>query len=182
MTSTTSHDEVSVEALPDAWQCNDPSDNGTVQPDSIQATFDLNVDPLLALHDGPHVHSMAKLRTFLSEERDVPNSYTIRDIRHRYVLWKSDGVLHNFGPTDMSSLIRLLGTLSILPSTKPLGLFHSHSRAFHMPPSAFVPHWRFLATVFRDKRYALRYPLLPSDRYWMMRAHLAGFFERVESG
>ncbi|KAI1797240.1 hypothetical protein LXA43DRAFT_1089124 [Ganoderma leucocontextum] len=122
---------------------------------------------------------MAKLRAFLSEERDIPHSYTIRDIRHRYVLWKSNGALHNLSPTDMSSLIRLLGTLSIPPSTTPLGLFHTHPRASHMPPS--VPHWRFLATVFRDKRYSLRYPLLPSDRYWMMRAHLAGFFERVQS-
>ncbi|KAM5531013.1 hypothetical protein V8D89_015340 [Ganoderma adspersum] len=124
---------------------------------------------------------MAKVRAFLSEERDMPHPYTIRDLRHRYVLWKSNGVLHHFSPVDMSSLIRLLGTLSISLPTKPISSFHTHPRTSHMPPSAFVPQWRFLTTVFRDKRYSLRYPLLPSDRYWMMRAHLAAFFERVQS-
>ena len=174
------HDRINAEALPeDPSPRKDLLDCPTVRADVISATFDVSTDPVLALQDGSHVRSMAKVRAFLSEERDMPHPYTVRDLRHRYVLWKSNGVLHHLSPVDMSSLIRLLGTLSISPPTKPIGSFHTHPRASHMPPSAFVPQWRFLATVFRDKRYYLRYPLLPSDRYWMMRAHLAAFFERV---
>lgn len=160
---------------------NDSSSSTTGQAGAVPAAVDLNPNPLLALQDGPHVRSMAKLRAFLSEEQEILPPYTIRDLRHRYVLWKSSGVLHNLSPMDMSSLICLLGTLSISPSTKPLGSLHTHPRASHMSLSVVVPQWRFLATVFRDKRYSLRYPLLPSDRYWMMRTHLAAFFEQVQS-
>ena len=51
-----------------------------------------------------------------------------------------------------------------------------------MSRSTYAPHWDLLTTIYRDKRYSLRYPLPPSDRYWMMRAYLAMFLERGSSG
>ena len=130
----------------------------------------------------PHLQSMTKLRAFLSDATDVPRAYTARDIRHRYLLWRSQGVLHNLSSTDISSLIRLLGTLSLSTSNELYSSIHSHPRVSHMSRSAYAPHWDLLTTMYRDKRYSLRYPLPPSDRYWMMRAYLAMFLERGSSG
>ncbi|TBU43773.1 hypothetical protein BD309DRAFT_863645 [Dichomitus squalens] len=124
---------------------------------------------------------MAKLRAFLSGVPDVPRTYTIRDIRHRYLLWKSHGVLRNLSPMDISSLICLLGTLSLSTSTVPYSTLYSHPGAPLMKCPTYNPPWELLATLFCDKRYSLRYPLVSSDRYWMMRTYLARFSERASS-
>ncbi|KAI0707413.1 hypothetical protein C8Q76DRAFT_800739 [Earliella scabrosa] len=121
---------------------------------------------------------MARLRALLSRQ-DAPPSLTVRDIRHRYALWKSSAVLNDLRSDDMSSLIRLLGTLSVSEYGKPPHIPHSHPHALHMPKTNFAPHWEFIERIGHDKRW-LRYPLLPSDHYWLMRAALARYTAQTD--
>ena len=127
----------------------------------------------IATFEPPHVRSMARLRALLSRQDALP-SLTVRDIRHRYALWKSSAVLNDLRSDDLSSLIRLLGTLSVSEYGKPQHIPHSHPHALHMPRTNFAPHWEFIERIGHDKRW-LRYPLLPSDHYWLMRAALARY-------
>ncbi len=126
------------------------------------------------------VNSMGKLRDFLSSQPN-PRPMTVREIRHRYQFWKTHHVLHKMTSLELSSLIRLLGTLSISEYGHPQTSLYTHPRASQMPESTFVPHWTFLKQVGKDKRW-LRHPLLPSDHYWLLRAYLALFWEQVQTG
>ncbi len=130
--------------------------------------------------ESPHVRSMAKLRAFLFDQ-SAPWLFTVRDIRHRYTLWKSAGVLRDLRSEDLSALICLLGTSSASETRKPHASPHTHPRAFHMPKSASAPYWQFIERIGQDKRW-LRYPLLPSDHYWLMRAALARVSEFMQTG
>ncbi|KAI0787775.1 hypothetical protein C8Q74DRAFT_1196813 [Fomes fomentarius] len=122
---------------------------------------------------------MAKLRAFLFDQSS-PWLFTVRDIRHRYTLWKSAGVLRDLHSEDMSALICLLGTLSTSELRKPHASSHAHPRAFHMSKAASAPYWQFIERIGQDKRW-LRYPLLPSDHYWLMRAALARVSEFMQT-
>ncbi|TFK94041.1 hypothetical protein K466DRAFT_477410 [Polyporus arcularius HHB13444] len=122
---------------------------------------------------------MGKLRDFLSSQPN-PRPMTVREIRHRYQFWKTHHVLHKMTSLELSSLIRLLGTLSISEYGHPQTSLYTHPRASQMPESTFVPHWTFLKQVGKDKRW-LRHPLLPSDHYWLLRAYLALFWEQVQT-
>ena len=182
----TTHYSTSSIPILDASASNTGAHGNQDSTDGIIAEGSANCNPRLpasshlhppvscsALPEPPHVASMAKLRVFLSDEL-VVQPMTVRDIRHRYILWKSTGVLEDLRSDDMSNLIRLLGTLSTSESGRPHDSPHVHPRAFNMAQSTFVPHWDLIERIGQDKRW-LRYPLLPSDHYWLMRAALARF-------
>lgn len=148
------------------------SDNCSALPEN--RTPDISVDAL------PHVSSMRKFCVFLSSQ-ETPRIYTIRGIRSRYTLWASQRVLHDLGSQDMSSLIRLLGTLSTAVFGQPLDGLHTHPRALQMPFNSFAPHWDLISHIVAHKRW-LRYPLYPSDHYWLLRGELTRFWEHQNSG
>ncbi|KAI0714298.1 hypothetical protein C8T65DRAFT_738765 [Cerioporus squamosus] len=122
---------------------------------------------------------MDKLRDFLSSQSN-PRPMTVREIRHRYNFWKTHRVLDKMASLELSSLIRLLGTLSISEYGHPQTSRYTHPRASQMLQSTFAPHWTFIKQIGKDKRW-LRYPLLPSDHYWLMRAYLALFWEQLQT-
>lgn len=128
----------------------------------------------------PHYNSMAKLRAFLSPH-EVPYVRSIRDIRSRYTLWASKGVLGDLGAEDMSLLICLLGTLSINKHGEPIAGSYVHPRATEMPRNAFGSHWKMVSLIAGHKRW-LKYPLLPSDHYWLFRLSVTRFEEEVKKG
>ncbi|KAI0649388.1 hypothetical protein C8Q79DRAFT_904457 [Trametes meyenii] len=126
---------------------------------------------------------MEKLRAFLFQKdthNDSPR-YTVRTIRHRYLTWKRERVLHHLGPREMSALIILFGTLSTSTPGQPSNNIFARRHRIDMPESDFAPHWDLVLGICQDKR-RLQYPLLISDTYWLMRARLAGFLQRVDSG
>ncbi|KAI0833323.1 hypothetical protein BC628DRAFT_1308336 [Trametes gibbosa] len=126
---------------------------------------------------------MARLRAFLDSESLGYDSrkYTIRQIRHRYVLWKRDGVLHLLGPRCMSSIVCLLGSLSLSDPGNPSNSFHTHPRQSDMPASNNAPHWDMVVAICQDKQ-RLHFPLLTSDRYWLMRAHIVRYRDCITCG
>ncbi|KAI0635804.1 hypothetical protein C8Q77DRAFT_1052554 [Trametes polyzona] len=119
---------------------------------------------------------MAQLRAFLDADilGNESRRYTVRQIRHRYMLWNHDGVLHHLGSRYMSALICLLGSLSIAVPGKLPSSPHTHRRLPDMPVSNYVPHWNLVIRIGRDKQ-RLRYPLLPSDHYWLMHAYTSQY-------
>ncbi|KAI0368685.1 hypothetical protein BV20DRAFT_947649 [Pilatotrama ljubarskyi] len=125
---------------------------------------------------------MAQLRAFLDAATLHENSrrYTVREIRHHYLTWKREGVLHHFGPHHLSSLISLLGSLSIASPGKRPDALHTHGRLSDMSEIDYAPHWDLVLGMCGDKR-RLRYPLSTSDIYWLMRAGIARFWEHTES-
>ncbi|EIW57437.1 uncharacterized protein TRAVEDRAFT_48476 [Trametes versicolor FP-101664 SS1] len=125
---------------------------------------------------------MAQLRVFLDLDTLHDNSrrYTVRHIRHRYLLWKRENVLQHLEPRYMSSIIRLLGSLSMSTPGKPFNSLHTHPRLPDMPESNYTPQWDMIIMLCQDK-HRLRYPLWTSDRYWLMRARIAKFREHAET-
>lgn len=136
-----------------------------------------------ASQDAPHQSSMAQLRVFLDLDalHDDSRRYTVRHIRHRYLLWKRENVLHHLEPRYMSSVIRLLGSLSISTPGKPFNSLHAHPRLPDMPESNYTPQWGMIIMLCNDKQ-RLRYPLWTSDRYWLMRARIAKYREHAATG
>ena len=123
---------------------------------------------------------MAKLRAFLSLHEASP-ILSPRQIRHRYILWAEQGVLGDLGAKDMSLLVRLLGTLSTSKSTQVSKDLYVHPKAAQMPESAFGDHWDLITQVVAHKRW-LKYPLYPSDHYWLLRRDIARFWKHFRDG
>ncbi len=144
-------------------ETNELADAGENSPDNAHAAF----------QDAPYQSSMAQLRVFLSLKtlHDDSRRYTVRHIRHRYNLWKRENVLHHLGPRCMSSIICLLGSLSMSTPGKPSNSLHSHPRLPDMPESNYTPQWDMVIMICQDKR-RLQYPLWTSDRYWLMHASI----------
>lgn len=159
-------------SAPLSEKADEPTVSNMVLPDNTPA----------ALQEAPHRSSIAKLRTFLDAEslHDDSRRYTVRHIRHRYLLWKHENVLHHLGPFHMSSIIRLLGSLSISDPGKPFKPLYSHRRLPDMPESNYGPHWDTIIMICRDKQ-RLQYPLSTSDRYWLMRARIGKYQEYAET-
>ncbi|KAI9057261.1 hypothetical protein FKP32DRAFT_1584237 [Trametes sanguinea] len=124
---------------------------------------------------------MIPLRAFLSRRNldDDSQRFTIDEIRYLYFLWKRQGRLHFLGPQTLSSLIRLLGSLSLSHHDKPYSSIWGHPRLADMPQDSFDSHWELLMEICRDKQ--LYYPLCTSDLYWLMRARIARFWEYNEA-
>ncbi|KAI0671477.1 hypothetical protein C8Q78DRAFT_972714 [Trametes maxima] len=126
---------------------------------------------------------MEKLRVFLFQQNEHSDllRYTVRTIRHRYLTWKRDKVLYHLGPREMSALIVLFGTLSTSAPGRPPNNIFARRHRIDMPETDFAAHWDLVVGIYRDKR-RLRYPLLVSDHYWLMRARLAGYLDHVNLG
>lgn len=124
--------------------------------------------------------SMGKCRDFLSTKPN-PLPLAVHELRNRYKFWRAKRVLGHMTSSELSSLICLLGTLSISEYGHPQASPYTHPRAFQMDEFAFAPHWAFIEEIIHDKG-RLRYPLLSSDHYWQMRAHLARFWVQVQIG
>ncbi|RPD59999.1 hypothetical protein L227DRAFT_502476 [Lentinus tigrinus ALCF2SS1-6] len=122
---------------------------------------------------------MGKCRDLLSPQPN-PLLLTVRDIRNRYHFWKTTHVLNKMSSTELSSLICLLGTLSISEYGHPQTSSYTHPRASQMQASTFAPHWAFIEEIVGDK-HRLRYSLLPSDHYWLMRAYLVQSREHLQN-
>ncbi|KAH9856586.1 hypothetical protein C2E23DRAFT_721833 [Lenzites betulinus] len=126
---------------------------------------------------------MSQLCAFLGSKTLSPESrrYSVRQIRHRYFVWKREGVLHLLGPRYMSAIICLLGSLSLATHEPSPNSPHTHPRQTDMPASNRAPHWNMIIRICQDKE-RLHLPLLTSDRYWLMHAHIVRFREYTASG
>ncbi|KAI0775318.1 hypothetical protein BD413DRAFT_662612 [Trametes elegans] len=153
-----------------------------LQPMEVDAHLVGNSAASPRLPTGPHVSSMAELHAFLNVKklrRDTPR-YTVRKIRHRYMTWKTDGVLHHLSAHDMSALICLLGSLIVSVPGRPRPSSHSHRRLHDMSATASHPRWELVLGICRDKQQ-LGHSLFTSDLYWRMRGLIARFEENAAS-
>ncbi|KAI0359988.1 hypothetical protein OH77DRAFT_1394477 [Trametes cingulata] len=125
---------------------------------------------------------MAHLRTFLDSVtlHDDCRRYTVREIRHCYLTWKREGVLRHFGPLHLSSLISLLGSISMTSPGRCTSSLHTHRRVSDIPAADREPHWDLVLTICLDKQ-GMQYPLSKADVYWLMRAHISRFWEHADS-
>ncbi|KAI0749428.1 hypothetical protein C8Q80DRAFT_1269311 [Daedaleopsis nitida] len=71
-------------------------------------------------------------------------------------------------------LICLLGTLSTVGLSSGHPTPNGHTRAVETLHPTALPQWDFIEQVIDDK-HRFQYPLLPSDRYWLIRALLTRF-------
>ncbi|KAI9000605.1 hypothetical protein BD414DRAFT_451072 [Trametes punicea] len=154
---------------------------GTTTADGVAVHhIERPADPSAFSTERIHASSLERLRSFLHDHSldDPMSPYSARQIRHRYLLWKREGSLRHLSSHDMSSLISFFGTLSMSTPGKPYKSIYAHRRLPDMPEVSFCPHWHLVLGICRDKQW-LRYPLLQSDLYWLMRARLVRFWEHV---
>lgn len=103
-------------------------------------------------------------------------SITVHDIERYYHDSQAE-----FSASNMSDLIRFLGTLSLRHSGDLPSSSYLHPGACSMLGNTKDVHWDFIERIVGDK-YRLQYPLFLTDRYWLMRGSLAKFWQQVQTG
>ena len=129
------------------------------------------------------VHDLAFLVSQRNAKSPSPKLQTPRGIKSFYRAVKEKGLLNELTSDELSSLIRLFGSLSILPSWegRQTGIQDDDADAFAWHPLARTlydhqtsgrrTHWRFVLLVAEDKM-SRGLGLEESDSYWLMRAAL----------
>jgi hypothetical protein len=111
---------------------------------------------------------LTSLRVFLSRSNmvsPVPQKYTVNTLKSLYTTIKAQSQLAQLGSGRISSLIRLLGSLSLSHATEI-------EPSLNMGGKPDGSDWHFVLTVANDKQ-RLGKRLSNADRYWIMRAELA---------
>ncbi|KAL5526443.1 hypothetical protein ACEPAF_8166 [Sanghuangporus sanghuang] len=153
--------------------------NETYRPDAAYSREDLarQRDRTKAVHD------LAFLVSQQNAQSPSPKLQTPHDIKGFYLAVKTKGLLCELSSEELSSLIRLFGSLSILPNldNDSTAFRDNNTDAFALHPLAPIlhryqtigrrAHWGFVLSVAKDKTsHGLR--LGESDNFWLMRAAL----------
>ncbi|KAI5116769.1 hypothetical protein M0805_007850 [Coniferiporia weirii] len=153
--------------------------------ETSSVAFDSHINNSQAKHGGG-LSAVDVLTRLLSDENTQsvsPELQTPRDFKSLYISVKSKNRLERLSSNDMSSLIHLFGTLSILSELPEVpsvadsdnhSVYAFHPLAFHLSKrsvSGAREHWSFVLTVAKDKQ-SLGRVLNDSDNFWLMRAAL----------
>ncbi|CCM04260.1 uncharacterized protein FIBRA_06427 [Fibroporia radiculosa] len=139
-----------------------------IPPSRVVAHFSVQTTPSFA----------DRLRELLSPtpSETLPTvNCTSTHVRGLYYGAKARGQLASFTSAHFSDLISLFGSLSMSTPQRPYRSFFSNQMIECMSPASFQPFWPFIQRLGNDKR-AVGLQLNDSDRYWLMRAHIATLY------
>jgi|ERR1700722_580879 len=113
------------------------------------------------------------LRIFLSRSNlasSTPHKHTVNTLKSLYTSIKTRSQLAQLGSGRITTLINLLGSLS-LSSSKHLCV-NDHGSLSNTDCKPLRSYWTFVLMMAKDKERLGKY-LSNLDRYWVMRAELA---------
>lgn len=104
---------------------------------------------------------------------------SVDDLISLYKTASKRSLLQYLSAEQMTEVLSICGTLS-LPPPRLSSVYDSYLVPFFQPPSGNISYWPFVMKVAKDKE-RLWHNLTVQDRYWVMRACLAGI-PFVENG
>lgn len=208
-TSQHGHDEISA-TQGNTFVSSRPSGLETDEPAFVllEDTATLALSQATRVQERPQKHrsysdfALATLRSFLSSENLSSASPTVLTARYITNLYLSLHEPHRLGPTRLTSLISLFGTLSLYAHHGPQVFAkvahaeqegrlttehrlirhdegmrrHLHGFASKMDKSSFKPQWGFVLRLVKDKMAKAEsdggWKGHETDAYWLMRARL----------
>ena len=135
-----------------------------------------------------------RLSRLISEKNvhsSQPQLETIHDIKNLYYTAKANNYLTSLSSEELSSLIRLFGTLSLSPNLRSTSLKNIKITDYSLHPlasplvkrssSSKDDYWAVVISISKDKRQ-LGYSLSKVDNYWLMHAALDEAYKHYSKG